>query len=171
MVQDELLGIALLTPVPDHSAGALDNLAGLALLVKLGEANPLAELLALNTLDDADGVLLGKRLDKADVLSRVAVRGQDAKVSLTTVQGLDALAETAGNAIVHKGLLEGGLQVGEQEHISMRDYTVFVSVHPSNASHAETHIAYHEQAVHEGAKYLRDKNDSTLRLHARFFSI
>lgn len=86
-------------------------LAGLALLVKLGKANPLAELLALDTLDDADRVLLSEGLDKADVLGRVAVRSEDAKVSLATVQRLDALAEAASNAIVHKGLLQGGLAV------------------------------------------------------------
>jgi hypothetical protein len=94
-----------------HDAQMTSHLAGLALLVELGEANPLTELLALDTLDDVDRVLLSESLDKADVLSRVAVRGKDAQVSLATVQRLDALAEAAGNAVVDEGLLEGTLVV------------------------------------------------------------
>ena len=38
------MGRSLLAPVPDDGAGALDDLPGLALLVDLAEAGPLAQL-------------------------------------------------------------------------------------------------------------------------------
>mmetsp|Transcript_20228 Transcript_20228/g.56032 ORF Transcript_20228/g.56032 Transcript_20228/m.56032 type:complete len:297 (+) Transcript_20228:272-1162(+) len=107
---DEDLGRGVLAPVTDHSAGALDHLAGLALAVELGKTNPLAELLAVRNLDQADLVLLGKSLNEADVLSGVAVRRENAQVRLATVERLHALAEAASQAILDKGLLQHLLQ-------------------------------------------------------------
>jgi len=50
VVGEEGLGIALLSPVLDHGARALDHLLGVALTVELAETHPLAELLAISHL-------------------------------------------------------------------------------------------------------------------------
>ena len=44
MYLENVVGGPLLTPVPDDSAGALDDLPGLALLVDLAQTGPLAQL-------------------------------------------------------------------------------------------------------------------------------
>ena len=92
--------------VLNDDARAADDLAGVALTVDLAETRPGAEDLGVADLDEVDLVLGAERLDELDVLGLRAGLDEDAEVGLTLVEGLGALAETAGEAVVDEGVLQ-----------------------------------------------------------------
>ena len=102
---DEGAGIGFLTPGLDHDARATDNLDGLTIGVVLAQTSPLTEKLGVIDLDKRSLVLVTESGDKLGVSLLVTRVGEDAQVSLTTVQSLDSLTETTGQTIVvHRDL-------------------------------------------------------------------
>lgn len=84
---------ALLTPLGDDGDGALLDLAlDVALLVRLGEAHELTELLTGGGEEQGDVGLLAEGHHQGGELLAVAVLGQHAQVGGVPVQGLDTPA-------------------------------------------------------------------------------
>merc|ERR1719384_2590376 len=106
VVLEHIVGCALAAPVTHHSCRALDNLPGLALLVDLAEAGPLAQLHVGVHLDQRDPVLLAESSDQLLVHGLVAVLSEDAEQGLPLVQGLCSLPQSAGKTISDQSLLE-----------------------------------------------------------------
>ena len=102
--------IRLNSEILDDNARASDDAAGVSLLVENAESGPLTELLVVWNLDEVDAVLIAESLDQAGVGWLVVVGGEDAKVGLTLVEGLNALVESAGESVVDEGLLEDLLE-------------------------------------------------------------
>ena len=98
------------TVVLDNDARAADDFARVALTVDLAQTGPGAEHLCVTNLDQVDLVLRAQRLDELDVLGLRAGLDEDAEVGLTLVEGLGALAETAGEAVVNESVLQDLLQ-------------------------------------------------------------
>jgi hypothetical protein len=105
--EDSTLG-RLLTPVFDDNARAANDLAGVALTVKLAETSPLAELLSVRHLDQRDLLigLIAESLDKANVRLLVDRVAEDSHMSLARRESLGGLTETTGKTVVDKGLLQ-----------------------------------------------------------------
>ena len=83
------------------------------------ETSPFAQLLAIGHLDKRD-LVLGAQGDD-ELLVRLLLAGlvQDTHVSLTAVQGLGSLTETASQTIVHESQLQDTLQGIENRHLSL----------------------------------------------------
>lgn len=134
--------LRLLTPVLNHDAGAVDDLARIALTVEnawqtalvycsadtaplspstgvLTETGPLAELLAIGNLDQGDLVLGAQGDDQLLVSLLLAGLVQDTHVSLAAVEGLGSLTETAGKTIVHESQLQDTLEGVENGHLAL----------------------------------------------------
>ena len=92
--------LALSSVVLDNDARAANDLAGVALPVNLAETSPGTEDLGVTDLDQVDLVLRTEGFDEAEVLCLGTGLDEDAKVGLTLVQGLGALAETTGEAVM-----------------------------------------------------------------------
>ncbi len=103
---DDVVGRRLLAPVTDDDAGAADDLSRLALGVQLAQAAPFAQLVVGVHLDQRNLMLLAESLDQLLVQGLVAVFGEDAQVSLTLVQGLGTLVQSAGQSVVDESLLQ-----------------------------------------------------------------
>mmetsp|Transcript_10707 Transcript_10707/g.35475 ORF Transcript_10707/g.35475 Transcript_10707/m.35475 type:complete len:249 (-) Transcript_10707:63-809(-) len=103
-------GLRLLAPLAHDDARAADDLAGGTLLVELGEADPLAELLLVRHLHQVDPVLRAQRLDELGVLGLRAVGREDAQLRLALVERLGALVQAAGDAVVHQRVLQHQLE-------------------------------------------------------------
>lgn len=106
VVQQHTSLLALLTPVLDNDARAVDNLACIALAVQDTQTGPLAQLLAVGHLDEGDLVLGAQRDDQ--LLVRFFFTGlvEHAHVCLAAVEGFGRLAEAAGEAIVDESDFE-----------------------------------------------------------------
>ena len=91
---EERKSIGSLSVVLDGAGRGTSDLSWDTLLVVLALSEPLAELLSGVNLDQWDLVLLGKGGDQLDVLGVIAVLGEDAKVSILSVQSLSDLVET-----------------------------------------------------------------------------
>lgn len=85
--------IGWLSVVLDGGGRGSLGLSGVTLLVVLALSEPLAELLSGVNLDEWDLVLLGKSSDELLVFWVFAVLGEDAKVSILSVQSLTDLVE------------------------------------------------------------------------------
>ena len=107
VVQQDGQVLALIAVLADDSARARDNLLGITVLVNLAQTSPLTQLLGIGDLDQGNAVLSAQGLDQADVLSLVAGLGEDAELGLAGFHRLDALAQTAGQAV--------GVQRGAQD--------------------------------------------------------
>ena len=94
------------TVVLDDNARAPNDLAGVALTVDLAETSPGTEDLSVTNLDEVNLVLSTEGLNELDVLGFSTSLDKDAKVGLTLIEGLRALAETAGETVVDKGVLQ-----------------------------------------------------------------
>ena len=103
--------LTLNTVVLDDDARATDDLAGVALTVNLAETSPGTKDLGVTDLHEVDLVLGTEGLNELDVLSLRAGLNEDAKVSLTLVEGLGALAETAGETVVNESVLQDLLYI------------------------------------------------------------
>jgi hypothetical protein len=106
VVQQHTALLALLTPILDDHATAVDDLARIALAVENTQTSPLAQLLPVGHLDEGDLVLGAQRNDELLVRFFFAGLVEDAHVRLATVEGLGGFAEAAGQAVVDEGDLE-----------------------------------------------------------------
>merc|ERR1711970_578507 len=111
-----VVGGALLAPVPHHTGGALHHLPGLALLVNLAQTSPLTKLHVGVNLDQGDPVLHAEGSHELLVHRLVTVLGKDTEQSLTLVQGLAGLTESASKAISYQCLLEDFLDGSVNVH-------------------------------------------------------
>ena len=102
--------LALLPKVLHDDARAADDLARVTLAVDLAQASPGAENLCVTDLDQVDFVLRAQGLDELDVLGLRARLDEDAQVSLTLVERLGTLTETAGKTVVNERVLQDLLQ-------------------------------------------------------------
>ena len=131
--------LALLTPVLDDDARAVDDLACVTLTVQnacephvsnefpsskfsqtlLTKTSPLAELLAIGNLDQRNFMLGAQSDDQLLVGLLLARLVQDAHVRLSPVQGLRSLAQTTGKTIVHQSKLQHTLQGVQNGHLTL----------------------------------------------------
>lgn len=116
VVEDDAALLGLLAPVLNNDAGAVDDLAGVALTVKNAETSPLAELLSVGHLDQGDLVLGAQGNDELLVSLLLAGLVQDTHVGLATVEGLGSLTETAGKTVVHESELQNTLEGVQNRH-------------------------------------------------------
>lgn len=98
--------MALLTPVSDDDARAVDHLAGIALTIEHAEAGPLAKKLSVRDLDERDLVLRAQSDNEFLVGFFFACLVQDTHVRLTAIEGLGCLAQTAGQTIMDESEFE-----------------------------------------------------------------
>ena len=98
--------LAVSTVVLDDDARAANDLAGVTLLVDLAETSPGTEDLGVTDLDEVNLVLSTEGLDELDVLGLRAGLDEHAEVGLALVEGLGALAETAGETVVNESVLQ-----------------------------------------------------------------
>lgn len=103
--------MALLTPVPDDNARAVDYLAGVAFTVEDAETGPLAQQLAVGDLDEGDFVLRAQGNNKFLVGFFFARLVENTHVCLATVERLGCLAQTSGEAVVDEGEFEDTCEV------------------------------------------------------------
>ena len=98
MLLDVLLeegeSIGGLTVVLDGAGRGTSDLSWDTLLVVFALSEPLSELLSGLNLDEWDFVLLGEGGDELDVLGVIAVLGEDAEISILSVQSLTDLVKT-----------------------------------------------------------------------------
>jgi hypothetical protein len=106
VVQQNASLLALLAPVLDDDAGAVDDLASIALTIQDAQAGPFAELLSIGNLDQRDLVLGAQRNNELLVGFFFAGFVEDAHVRLTTIESLGGFAQAAGKTIVDEGDLE-----------------------------------------------------------------
>lgn len=154
VVEEDGALLGLLTPILDDDAGAVDDLASVALTVedaydmllaqcrhlssppppprecRLTETGPLAELLAIRDLDQRDLVLVAQSNDELLVGLLFAGLVEDAHVSLATVEGLGRLTQATGKAVVHEGELQDTLESVQNGHLALgggigRDFDLF----------------------------------------------
>lgn len=86
MVLNHVQSGCLLTEILDHNDGAAAHLAGLAFLVDLAQAGPLAELLVGVHADQRDLVLVAQGSDQLLVVGLIEGLGQDAQHGLTSAE-------------------------------------------------------------------------------------
>lgn len=98
--------MALLTPVSDDDARAVDNLAGIALTVEHAKTSPLAEQLAIGDLDERDLVLGAQSDDEFLVGLFFACLVENTHVRLATIESLGCLAQATGKTIVDESEFE-----------------------------------------------------------------
>lgn len=106
VVQEDVALLALLAPISNHDAGAVDNLAGISLAVEDAETGPLAEELSIRHLDERDLVLRAQSDDELLVGLLLASLVQDTHVCLATIEGFGCLAQASGETIVDEGEFE-----------------------------------------------------------------
>ena len=80
--------------VLDGAGRSTSDLSWDTLLVVFALSEPLSELLSGLNLNEWDFVLLGEGGDELDVLGVIAVLGEDAEISILSVQSLTDLVET-----------------------------------------------------------------------------
>jgi hypothetical protein len=138
VVEEDAALLALLTPVLDNDARAVDDLAGVALTIDLAyshilapppqkkkisekrtKTSPLAELLAIRDLDEGNLVLGAQGNNKLLVRLLLARLVQDAHVCLATIEGLGGLAQTARESVVDERELENALERLEHGHLAL----------------------------------------------------
>lgn len=110
VLEENVETLGLLTVVLDDDARAADDLTGVTLTVDLAETGPGTEGLGVGDLEQVDLVLVAESLDELEVLGLVAGLDENAKVGLTTVEGLGALTQTTGETVVDESLLENLLE-------------------------------------------------------------
>eukprot|EP00619_Florenciella_sp_RCC1007_P008755 CAMPEP_0205922284 /NCGR_PEP_ID=MMETSP1325-20131115/14211_1 /ASSEMBLY_ACC=CAM_ASM_000708 /TAXON_ID=236786 /ORGANISM="Florenciella sp., Strain RCC1007" /LENGTH=169 /DNA_ID=CAMNT_0053290271 /DNA_START=98 /DNA_END=605 /DNA_ORIENTATION=+ len=116
-LQEHVKRLRLLAKLGDDGARATHDLGGLAFLIDLAQAAPLAELLAGVDHHEVHATLLAQRAHKLGVLRIVAVLGKAAELGRVLVESLGALVEAARETVVNKGLFEHLLQGVEHAHL------------------------------------------------------
>lgn len=100
VLHDDMAGLRLFTPALHNNARAANNLYGLALFVVAAQTSPLTKGLGLLDCDQRNAMLAAQSVDELNVSLLVARVGQDAQVSLTSVESLHALAQTTSQTVV-----------------------------------------------------------------------
>lgn len=95
VVQQHTSLLALLTPVPNNNAAAVDDLSCITLSIQHAETSPFAEHLAIRDLDQRDLVLGAQGNDKFLVCFFLAGFVEDAHVGLATIEGFACFTETS----------------------------------------------------------------------------
>lgn len=121
MIPDYVQSWGLLSKVLDDYDRAAAHLAGLALLVDLAQAGPLAELLVRVDADQRHLVLRAQGGDQFLVGWLVAALRQDAEHGRALVQHLAGLMDAVHEAIGDQGLLQHLLQGGVDVHGTIAD--------------------------------------------------
>jgi hypothetical protein len=106
VVEEDVETLGLNTVVLDDDTGATNDLAGVALAVELAQTSPGTEDLRVSNLDEVDFVLGTEGLNELDVLGLSAGLDEDTEVSLALIEGLGALAEATGEAVVNESVLQ-----------------------------------------------------------------
>lgn len=106
IVQEYVHPLGLATVLLNNNTAAADDLSRVALAINLAQTGPGAEDLGVTDLDQVDLVLSAEGLNELDVLGLSACLDEDAQVGLALVQGLGALAETAGETVVNEGVFQ-----------------------------------------------------------------
>ena len=106
VVEEDVETLGLNTVVLDDDTGAANDLAGVALTVELAETSPGTEDLGVSNLDEVDFVLGAESLDELDVFGLSAGLDEDTEVGLALIEGLGALAEATGEAVVNESVLQ-----------------------------------------------------------------
>lgn len=92
--------LALNAIVLDNNARTPNNLSRVSLPVDLAETRPGTEDFGVADLDKVDLVLRAEGFDQLDILCFGASLNEDAKMSLTFVEGLGCLTEASRETIV-----------------------------------------------------------------------
>lgn len=98
--------LRLCTVLLNNDTRTPNNLTGVALPVDLAKSGPGSKNLRISDLDEGDGVSSAEGFDELDVFGLSAGLDEDAKVGLTTIEGLGAFAETTGEAVVNERSLQ-----------------------------------------------------------------
>jgi hypothetical protein len=110
VVQENMETLALDTVLLHNNTAAANDFAGIALTIDLAQTGPGAQHLGVTNLDEVDLVLGAEGFDELDVLGLCAGLDKDAKMSLALVQGLGALAQTAGETVVNESVFQNLLE-------------------------------------------------------------
>lgn len=134
VVQQNTSLLALLTPISNHNARAVDDLSGVSFTVKNAQSSPFAELLAIRHLDERDFVLRAQRNDELLVGLLLACFVQDAHMSLATVECFAGFAEATGETVMDEGNFEDTCAMSILE--SCREIRLlYLSMHPTRTCH------------------------------------
>ena len=106
VVQQNVSLLALLTPIADNDATAVDDLAGISFTVQDAETCPFTEHLSIRHLDERDLVFRAKRDDQLLVGLLFTSFVENAHVCLSSVKGFGCFAQAAGETIVDEGKTE-----------------------------------------------------------------
>jgi hypothetical protein len=106
VVQQHVPLLALLTPIADNHAAAVDDLAGIPLTIQHAESSPFAEHLSIRHLDERDFVFGAQSNDELLVGFLLTSFVQNAHVGLSAVEGFGGFAQAAGETIVNESETE-----------------------------------------------------------------
>lgn len=121
MIPNHVQSGCLLSKVLDDHDGAAANLAGLALLVDLAQAGPLAQLLVRVDADQRHLVLRAQGGDQLLVGRLVAALRQNAQHGDALVQHLAGLVDSVHESVSDERLLQHLLQRGVDVHGTIAD--------------------------------------------------
>jgi hypothetical protein len=106
VIQQHASLLALLTPISDDDAAAVDDLPGIPLAIQHTQAGPFAQHLSIRDLDQGDLVLLAEGDDEFLVGFFFAGFVEDTHVGLAAVEGFGGFAQAAGETVVDEGNFE-----------------------------------------------------------------
>ena len=106
IVQQHVPLLALLAPIPNDDAAAVDNLSGISLAVEHAQAGPLAQHLSIRHLNQGDLVFRAKSNDEFLVGFFFTRFVEDAHVCLTAIEGFAGFTEATSETVVDEGEFE-----------------------------------------------------------------
>lgn len=110
VLENEVEGLGLLTIRGDGDYGRTDLLLDVSVLEEAGKTSPLTKVSTRGNVDEGSVGGGGEGLNKAGNVLLVAILGEDHQASLTALQSLDGLTDTAGKTIRSQGLLQDSLK-------------------------------------------------------------
>jgi len=105
VVEEHVPLLALLTPITDDYAGAVDDFARISFSVENAQARPLAQQLAIGNFDQRNLMFRAQRNNELLVSLLFTSFIQNTHVGLATVEGFAGLAKAAGETVVDEGEL------------------------------------------------------------------
>ena len=96
VVQQDIPLLALLTPIANDNATAVNNLASISFTVQHAETSPFAEHLSIGHLDERDLVFRAEGDDQLLVGLLFASFVENAHVGLSAIEGFGCFAQAAG---------------------------------------------------------------------------
>jgi len=103
---ENMASFGIFTVLLNYNARTAHDLASIPIAVNLAKARPFAQHLRVSDLDERDGMRCAKRFNKLDILCFRAGLNKHAKVGLTPVQCLCALAQATGQPVMFERLLQ-----------------------------------------------------------------